>query len=61
MNACLNRQLLPKIEIFCRPEWTKWKMDFEYFQIQKRMLQTVILEKVDEENAVICLVSVFLS
>ena len=36
-------------------------MNFEYFQIQKWMLQTVRLEKVDEENAVICLVSVFLS
>ena len=36
-------------------------MNFEYFQIQKWMLQTVRLEKVDEKNGVICLVFMFLS
>ena len=36
------------------------KMNFEYFQIQKWILQTVRSEKVDEKNGVICLVSMFL-
>ena len=36
------------------------KMSFEYFQIQKWMLQTVRAENVDERNGVICLVSCFL-
>ena len=35
------------------------KMNFEYFQIQKWMLQTMRTEKADEKNAVVCLVSVF--
>ena len=35
------------------------KMNFDYFQIQKWMLQTVRAEKVDEKNGVICLVSMF--
>ena len=35
------------------------KMNFEYFQIQKWMLQTVRLAKKDEKNGVICLVSMF--
>ena len=35
------------------------KMNFEYFQIQKWMLQTVRAEKVDEINWVICPVSMF--
>ena len=35
------------------------KMNFEYFQVQKWILQTVRLEKVDEKNRVICLVSMF--
>ena len=35
------------------------KMNFEYFQIQKWILQTVRSEKVDEQNGVICLVSMF--
>ena len=34
-------------------------MNFEYFQIQKLILQTVRSEKVDEKNWVICLVSMF--
>ena len=33
------------------------KMNFEYFQIQKWMLQTVRAEKVDEKDGVICIVS----
>ena len=36
------------------------KMGFDYFQIQKWMLQTVIAEKVDEK-AVIFLLSMFSS
>ena len=35
------------------------KMNFEYFQIQKWMLQTVRAEKVDEKNGVMCLVFMF--
>ena len=35
------------------------KINFEYFQIQKWILQTVRSEKVDEKNGVICLVSMF--
>ena len=35
------------------------KMNFDYFQTQKWMLQTVRAEKVDEKNRVICLVSMF--
>ena len=35
------------------------EMNFDYFQIQKWMLQTVRAEKVDEKNGVICLVSMF--
>ena len=37
------------------------KMNFDHFQIQKWMLQTVRPEKVDENNGVICLVSMFTS
>ena len=33
------------------------KINFNYFQIQKWMLQTVRVEQVDEKNEVICLVS----
>ena len=35
------------------------KKNFEYFQIQKWILQTVRSEKIDEKNGVICLVSMF--
>ena len=35
------------------------KMNIEFFQIQKWILQTVTLGKVDEKNGVICLVSIF--
>ena len=35
------------------------KINFDYFQIQKSMLQTVWVEKVDEKNGIICLVSMF--
>ena len=35
------------------------KMNFEYFQTQKWILQIVRSEKVDEKNGVICLVSMF--
>ena len=35
------------------------KMNFDQFQIQKLMLQTVRAEKVDEKNLVICLASMF--
>ena len=37
------------------------KMNFEYFQIQKWILQNVRSEKLDEKNGVICLVFMFLS
>ena len=37
----------------------RMKMNFEYFQIEKWMLQTVRVEKVDEKNGVIYLVSMF--
>ena len=35
------------------------KMNFDYFQIHKWMLQIVRAEKVDENNGVICLASMF--
>ena len=35
------------------------KMNFDNFQIQKRMLQTVRAEKAHEKNEVVCLVSMF--
>ena len=35
------------------------KMNFEYFQIQKWIIETVRLKKADEKNGVICLVSMF--
>ena len=35
------------------------KMIFEYFQIQKWMLQKVRAKKIDEKNGVVCLVSLF--
>ena len=35
------------------------KMNFDDFQIQKWMIQTVRAEKLDETNEVICLVSMF--
>ena len=37
------------------------KINFDFFQIPKWMLQTVRARKVDEQNWVICLVSMFLS
>ena len=53
----------PKIEVFYKPESTTWrdhmKMNFEYFQIQNWMLQTVSTGKVDEKSGVICLISRF--
>ena len=35
------------------------KMNFDYFQMQKWMLQIVQAEKVDEKKGVFCLVSMF--
>ena len=35
------------------------EMNFDYFQIQKWMLQTTGAEKVDEKTGVICLASMF--
>ena len=35
------------------------KINFDYLQIKKWMLQTVRVEKVDEKIGVICLVSMF--
>ena len=37
------------------------KMNFDYFQIQKWMLQTIRAENVDGQNGVICLVFMFSS
>ena len=37
------------------------KRNFDFFQIQKCMSQTVRAEKVDEKNGVMSLVSMFLS
>ena len=60
---CPNRQVLPKIEVFYRPEWTKRgdhiKINFDYFQIKKWMLQTVRAEKLDKKIVVIGLISMF--
>ena len=39
--------------------WDYMKMTFKYFQIQKWMLQTDRVEKVDKVNGLICLVSMF--
>ena len=41
--------------------WDHRKMNFGYFQIQKLMLQTDRVEKLDEENGIIRLVSMFAS
>ena len=54
------------IQVFYRPEGPKgggdtMKKNFDIFQIQKWILQTVRAQKVDEKNVVICLVSFFLS
>ena len=60
--GCPNRLLLPKIEVFYRPECnkegttSKWTLTI---QIKRWMLQTIRAEKVDEKNGVICLVSMF--
>ena len=35
------------------------KMNFDYFEIQKRMLETVRVENADGKNGVICLPSMF--
>ena len=35
------------------------KMNFDYFQIQIWMSQTVNAEKIDDKNGVICLASMF--
>ena len=39
--------------------WDHIKMNFEYFQIQKWIIQTVRSEKVDKKNGVVCLVFMF--
>ena len=43
-----------KIEAFYRPEWTKgrhhMRINFKYLQIKNWMLQTLRMEKVDEEK-----------
>ena len=41
--------------------WGHMKINFDYFQIQKWILQINRVEKVDEENRVICLVSMLVS
>ena len=51
----------PKIEDQTRKDQRgdHMKMNSEYFQIQRSILQTVRSGKVDEKNGVICLVSIF--
>ena len=54
----------PKIEAFYGPKWTKrvgghMKRNFEYFQIQKWMSQTIRAGKADGKHGVISLVSIF--
>ena len=51
----------PKIEDQTRKDQRgdHMKMNSEYFQIQRSILQTVRSGKVDEKNGVICLVSMF--
>ena len=49
------------MKIFYRSEWIKgWRGPhekfFEYFQIQKWMLQRIKAKNIDEENGIICLV-----
>ena len=39
--------------------WDYMKMTFKYFQIQKWMLQTNRVEKVDKVDGLVCLVSMF--
>ena len=39
--------------------WHHMKMNFDYFQIQKWILQTAKVEKVDEKNGFICLAFMF--
>ena len=39
--------------------WDHIKINFDYFQEKKGMLQTVRAEKVDEKIGVICLVFMF--
>ena len=63
--SCLNGYLLVKnwgiLQTRRDLKGDHMKINFEYFQIQKWILQTVRSEKVDEKNGVICLVSMFLS
>ena len=61
--SCLNRQPLGKNSGILQTRMDQseghMKINFEYFQIQKSVLQTVRSEKLDEKNGVICLVSMF--
>ena len=61
--SCLNRQPLGKNSGIFQTRMDQreghMKINFEYFQIQKSVLQTVRSEKLDEKNGVICLVSMF--
>ena len=61
--SCLNRQPLDKSSGILQTRMDQreghMKINFECFQIQKSILQTVRPEKVDEKNGVICLVSMF--
>ena len=50
---------LSKSRGFLQTRMNHMSMNFEYFQIQKWMLEIVKAEKVDEKNGVICLVSMF--
>ena len=65
MMGCPNRQLLAKNCVFFQTKLDRRedhsKINFDYFQIQKWMLQTVWVERVDEKNGIICPVSIFLT
>ena len=58
-KSCPNRQLLAKNWGILQTRMDQIKMNFEYFQIQRWMLQRDRAEKVDEKNGIICLVSMF--
>ena len=63
MMNCLNQELLAKnwdiLETRMDQRGDHMKTNFDYFQIQKWMPQTIRAEKIDGKNWVICLVSIF--
>ena len=63
MMSCPNRWLLAKnwgiLQTRMDQRGDDMKTNFEYFQIQKWMPQTISAEKADGKNGVICLVSIY--